>query len=58
MRTGNVEMAALEAVIKTIGSKVGEKCLTLDRDNGCAGNNRIYRLANYEKGIRRQRFKG
>jgi UDP-N-acetyl-D-glucosamine dehydrogenase len=29
MRTGNVEMAALEAVIKTIGSKVGEKCLTL-----------------------------
>jgi len=29
MRTGNVEMAALEAVIKTIGGKVGEKCLTL-----------------------------
>jgi nucleotide sugar dehydrogenase len=29
MRTGNVEMAALEAVIKTIGAKVGEKCLTL-----------------------------
>jgi UDP-N-acetyl-D-glucosamine dehydrogenase len=29
MRTGNVEMAALEAVIKTIGNKVGEKCLTL-----------------------------
>ena len=29
MRTGSVEMAALEAVIKTIGSKVGEKCLTL-----------------------------
>ena len=29
MRTGSVEMAALEAVIKTIGGKVGEKCLTL-----------------------------
>jgi nucleotide sugar dehydrogenase len=29
MRTGNVEMDALEAVIKTIGGKVGEKCLTL-----------------------------
>ena len=29
MRNGSVEMEALEAVIKTIGSKVGEKCLTL-----------------------------
>jgi UDP-N-acetyl-D-glucosamine dehydrogenase len=29
MRTGNVKMGALEAVIKTIGGKVGEKCLTL-----------------------------
>ena len=29
MRAGNVEMDALEAVIKTIGEKVPEKCLTL-----------------------------
>jgi UDP-N-acetyl-D-glucosamine dehydrogenase len=29
MRTGNAEMDALEAVIKTIGSKVSENCLTL-----------------------------
>ncbi len=29
MRTGTVEMGALEAVIKTIGTKVNEKCLTL-----------------------------
>jgi UDP-N-acetyl-D-glucosamine dehydrogenase len=29
MKTGSVEMDALEAVIKTIGGKVGEKCLTL-----------------------------
>jgi UDP-N-acetyl-D-glucosamine dehydrogenase len=29
MKTGSVEMGALEAVIKTIAGKVGEKCLTL-----------------------------
>ena len=29
MRTGDTEMAALEATLRTIGSKIGPKCLTL-----------------------------
>ena len=29
MRSGEVEMAALEATLKTIGSKIGPECLTL-----------------------------
>ena len=51
MRTGEVEMAALEATMRTIGEKVPSHCLVADRDHRGAGDHRVRRLPHHEEGL-------
>ncbi len=55
MRTGEAEMAALEATMRTIGRSISAALPGADRDDGRAGDNRICRLADSQEVVCRAR---
>ena len=57
MRTGEAEMTALEATMRTIGEKVQPALPDADRDHRGAGHDRVRRLADHEEGLRRPRHR-
>ena len=51
MKTGEADMAALEATMRTIGQKIQPKCLVLIETTVAPGHHRVRRVADHEKGI-------
>ena len=58
MKTGEAEMAALEATLKTIGEKIQPKCLVLIETTVAPGHHGVRGLADPQKGIPSPRHQG
>ena len=52
MRTGEAEMTALEATMRTIGEKIEPELPRADRDDRRPGHDGVRRLADHEEGLR------
>ncbi len=58
MRTGEVEMAALEATIQTIGERIGPKCLTLIETTVAPGTTEFVAMPIMQKCFSKRGMKG